>query len=128
MSIINLGSLLATTNRKIDKTVDDNLTTSNPLFYYLKKKGQLKVESGAPVYVEPIMFSDSIASGFYSSRGLIPVNGAEAVDAFTWDPKQAFSVLTITGKEKRENTAPEKIVSLVSARALAAKTQLMNIV
>ena len=66
MASLNLGEIVATTLRKRNPQMADNITNHNALWYTLDQKGHIKDASGGRTLVEPIAYAENASAKWYS--------------------------------------------------------------
>jgi len=124
----NFDTLTSTTLANYRKTMEDNIFTSNPLFYWLKEKGNMKVDnSGGEKIICPLMYgkNDTAASyNGYDVLDVIPQNGMSAAE-YEW--KQYAVGITISGREEFQNSGTGRLINLLEAKIKQAELSLIDL-
>jgi len=82
----NFDSLTATTLKNYRKTLEDNIFGSNALFYWLKRKNNMKTDNrGGGKIVAPLMYGKNSTAKSYSGYGVIDVIPQEGLSAAEYD-------------------------------------------
>jgi hypothetical protein len=123
----NFDTLTATTLMNYRKTLEDNIFTSNPLFYWLKEKGNMKVDnSGGTKIVCPLMYGmNNTAKSYsgYDTIDIIPQDGISAAE-YTW--AQYAVGITISGEEEFKNSGEGRLINLLEAKIKQAELSLID--
>ena len=82
----NFDTLTATTLMNYKKTLTDQIFTSNPLFYWLKEKNQLKIDnSGGSKIVIPIMYGMNDTTKAYNGYDVIDITPQDGISAAEYE-------------------------------------------
>jgi hypothetical protein len=124
----NFDTIAATTLDNYRKTMEDVVFTSNPLFYWLKSKSQMKIDnSGGKRIIVPLMYGTNNTAKSYSGYDVIdivPQDGMTAAE-FTW--AQYAVGITISGKEEFENSGEGRLINLLEQKVKQAELSLVDL-
>ncbi len=82
----NFDTLTATTLKNYRKTMEDTIFTSNPLFFWLKEKGRMKVDNtGGTQIICPLMYGKNSTAKSYSGYDVIDVIPQDGISAAEYD-------------------------------------------
>lgn len=126
MATPNVGELIATTIQKRNREFADNVTNNNAVLFQLAKKGRAEPTDGGERIYEELSFTDNTTANSYDGFEELATGQQQVLDTaeFTW--KQYYVSVVISGKEQRQNSGREKMISLVSSRIDNAKASLKN--
>ena len=126
MASPNLTELVATTLRNRRGATADNVLNHNALLRRLKLKGNTELESGGRTLVEELEYADNSTFKYYSGYELLDIAPSDVFTAAEFDWKQAATVVSMTGKEKRQNNGKEQSIRLLRGRIKNAEKTMMN--
>lgn len=121
--VANVDSLLATTLSSIQKTLADNIFTRYPLLYWLKDKNKIVLSGGASIIV-PLMYAVNSTAKPYNAYEILDTTPQDGLTSAQYVWKQYAVSVTISGREERQNSGKEKIVSLLEAKTKQAEMSL----
>lgn len=122
----NLSEIATSTIDARSGVVADNVTAANPLYTYIKKRGNLKTVDGGDNINEEISFAENGNAGWYSGMDPLPVNGAEVITSAQFQWKQLAAAVVISGLDRMKNKGEAKILDLLDARMEVAENTLAN--
>lgn len=122
----NVGMLVATTLRKRDGQVSDNVSNSNALLTRLKKQGNLKLQDGGRSIIQPLEYAENSTFQRYSGFEVLNVQESDVIDAAEYDPVQAAVNVVITGREERQNRGTAAAIRLANAKIKNAERTMAN--
>jgi len=128
MAFANVSDIIATTIEKRSRKIADNVTKNNALLSRLKQKGRTNTFSGGRLIYEELSFAQNGNAGFYSGYDLLPVTAQDVISAAQFDIKQAACPVVISGLEMLQNSGPEQMIDLLTARMDVAEATMMNLV
>lgn len=123
---INVGELIATTLRKRNKELSDNITNHNALFYKLNEKGRVKPVDGGRDIVEELLYGDNTTVGWYSGYEELDITPVEVIDAATYDWKQLAGTVSINGLDEMKNSGKEQVINLLEGRIEGLQISMRN--
>lgn len=119
---LNTSQLAAITQRLIIPKAVDNIFNSNPLLFRLKQKG-IKYSGGRTI-VQPIVSAKTDATGFYSGFDNLSTTPNDVLTAATYEWRQAYSHVSISGEEELKNAGREAILNLLEAKRQVSELSL----
>jgi hypothetical protein len=124
MAAINVGQLVATTLRRRLPKLYDNVTDNVALYHYLKRKTNMKYDSGRDILV-PLEYAHPNIQWYqgYETLNIAPM---DIVDAATFDWKQAAISVSISGEERLKNSGELGLVRLATAKVKNAEKGFVN--
>lgn len=127
MSSLNLSEIAATTLRKRNKTLADNVTNHNALWRTLDQKGHIKNAAGGRTLVEPLSYAENSTVKFYDGYETFTLGEpGEVIDAAEYDWKQLGGFVAFSGKDKIRNRGKHAAVNLVESRITNLEHSLQN--
>jgi hypothetical protein len=128
MAAANLGDLVATTLRQVNKNIADNVTNDNSFFRRLNEKGNIKKSvSGGREIDESIMYGTNSSVQFYDGYDTFtPPTDQNVVDLATYNWKQLGGFISISGKESMMNRGPEQRFDFVETRTKQLIANMQN--
>jgi hypothetical protein len=121
MSNPNFDDLLTTTVNNHREEFIDNVFGGNPLTYWLKEGGRIKMDQGGSKIVTPLMYAGNTTSGSYA--GWEPLNTApqQGLSAAEYEWKQHAVTISINGYEEFVNSSEPSKINLLEARVQQAE-------
>jgi hypothetical protein len=127
MSALNLGEIVATTLRKRNPQMADNITNHNALWYTLDQKGHIKDASGGRTLVEPIAYAENSSAKWYDGYETFTITEqADQIDAAEYDWKQLGGFAMISGIEQIKNSGKHAALNLIKSRIEVLEMTLQN--
>lgn len=127
MPTLNLGELAATTLRKRNKSLADNITNHNALLSRLEERGNIKDISGGRTLFEPLMYAENSTAKWYDGYETFTVGAPDdTIDGAEFDWKQLGGFVAISGAEGVKNSGKEAAVGLLEARIKVLEATLRN--
>ena len=131
----NFNTLATSTLVKYaDTNLADNIFQSNALFYLLA--GTEKVRSagsqsykeldGGKQIVEPLLYALNSTAGSYDGYDVLDVDPQEGMTNAEFDWKQYSVSVSISGREKRQNTGEAQVFSLIEGKIMQAEMSLIE--
>lgn len=112
----NYDALLTTTLRNYQRTLQDNISTSNVFFYSVKKYGAWEtLESIGERMQMPLMYEIGEADS-YSGYDLLNVTPMEGLTSAFYEWRQASVPISISGIEKKKNSGEARILDLLKIK------------
>lgn len=120
------GDIVSATLRNSKTGVADSISNHNALYSYLKKKGNIRVESGGTVIDCPIMYQGPGQYQRYFGADPLDISFQQSHTHARYEWKQAVVHITSTGRELSINRGRSKIFNLVKSKIKAAMAQAAN--
>lgn len=121
--VANVDSLLATTLSAVQKTLADNIFKRYPYFFYLRDKNKVTKSGGASLIV-PLMYAVNSTAKEYNGYDILDTTPQDGLTAAQYQWKQYSVSITISGREERQNSGKERIVSLLESKTKQAEMSL----
>ena len=124
----NFNTLTATTLKNYKKTMTDNIFTANPLFYWLKQKDRLKIDSsGGEQIIVPLMYGMNTTAKSYSGYDVITITPQDGMSAAEFDWKQYAVGISISGREEFQNSGEGRLINLLEQKIKQAEMTLIDL-
>lgn len=125
---LNYDALLSTTLFNYQKTLQDNISTSNVFFYSIKKYGAWEeTESIGDRMQMPLMYEIGEADS-YSGYDVLNVTPMEGLTSAFYEWRQASVPIAISGIEKKKNAGEARILNLLKIKNQQAEMGLTEFV
>lgn len=121
----NFTSIVATTIKNYRRSMADNITNHQVLWYQLKERGFIQEEDGGTSIVEPLMYGTNTTVKSYRGYEIIDTTPQEGMTAAEYDWKQIAGSVSISGQEEFMNSGKSKMISLLKSKILQLETSLM---
>ncbi len=118
--------MVTTTLRNTSKEVVDNVSANNALLTRMKKRGNIKTESGGYEIQIPLEYSENVTTQRYSGYDALNVAASDVLTSAKFDWQQIAMNVTASGREIRMNSGEEAMIKLVKARTTNAKHTAAN--
>lgn len=112
-STFNYDALVATSLANYRKTLQDEISTSNVVFFELNKRGLWESRSGGLYIAEDLMYALSPMDS-YSGYDVLPLTPTEGITQAQFDWRQVAGPISISGKEEKQNK--QRIISLLDTK------------
>lgn len=122
----NLTELVTVTLRNRRGALADNVTNHNALLRMLNKRGNISKEGGGRTLVEELEYAENSTFKYYDGYETLDLTPQTVFDAAEFNWKQAATVVSISGKEKRMNAGKEQSIRLLNRRMSNAEKTMMN--
>lgn len=119
--------LVTTTDRAWGSTVTDNVSAHNALLSRMKKKGNIKTESGGYEIAEPLEYAENGTYQRYAGYESLDTSASDVLTSVKYDWKQIALHVTASGREIRMNMGTkERMLNLVESRKKVAMKTAAN--
>lgn len=108
--------MVSTTLRRHSRMIADNVSKHNALLTRIKKKGQIKTESGGYSIVYPLDYANNGTYQRYAGFDTLNVNASDVITAAEYPWCQIALHVVASGRELRMNSSKEAMINLVEAR------------
>lgn len=131
----NFNTLATSTLVKYaDKTLVDNIFQSNALFYLLagtedmRKSGGrgYKELDGGKQIVEPLLYASNSTAGSYDGYDVLDTDPQDGMTNAEFDWKQYSVSVSVSGKEKRQNTGETAVLNLIEGKIMQAEMSIIE--
>lgn len=113
----SFDALVSTTLKNYRKTLSDNITGHQALWFQMKSKGFVREDEGGTSIVEPLLTGVNSTVKSYSGYDLIDVTPQEGISAAEFSWKQIAGSVSISGEEEFKNSGSKtRILSLLEAK------------
>lgn len=120
---LQYNDLLSTTLFNYRKTLEDNISKTNAVIWYLRNKvegGYKTVEDIGDRMQVPLMYELGQADS-YSGYDVLDVTPMDGITSAFWDWRQASVPIAISNLEKKKNKGKAKILSLLESKTKQAE-------
>jgi hypothetical protein len=122
---LNYNNLSALTKDKYIPQMVDNIFDSNVLTHRMLRKSK-PAASGNKV-LQPLEYAKADANGFYSGYDVLDTSPTETFTDASYNWKQAYATISISGKEEMLNDGPERVIDLLEAKVKNAEKSLKDL-
>lgn len=131
----NFDTLATTTLVKYASTnLEDNIFQSNALYYLLagteamRKPGSktYKELDGGTKIVEPLLYATNSTAGSYSGYDVLDTDPQDGMTNAEFEWKQYSVSVSISGKEKRQNSGESAVLNLLEGKIMQAEMSLIE--
>lgn len=126
MASPNLTELVTTTLRNRRGRLADNVLNHIPLLKRLNERGNVQMEGGGRTLVEEIEYAENSTFKYYSGYETLNISPSDVFSAAEFNWKQAATVVSVSGLERRQNSGREQSIRLVERRMANADKTMMN--
>lgn len=118
--------LAATTYRKHESEVADNVTKHNALFRRLTSKGKIRREDGGLSIVCPLEYASNSTYQRYSGFDALNINAVDVLTAAEFPWRQVAVNIAASGLELRTNMGESRIINFTKAKIRNAINSFKN--
>ncbi len=122
----NISEIFTASLQNYNAEVHDNISNNIPLFDWLRKKDNMKLEDGGTFIRENIEYAENSSFEWYSGYEVLNTNRSDIITAADFDWKQASVAIMMSGLEELQNQGSERIFSLLDARRKNAYKTMYN--
>lgn len=120
---LTYDQITAITRAKWIPKLVDNIFDSDPMVQRARKKFLKKLSGGTDVRT-PLGYALNGAGGWYSGADTFSTTDSENITAATWDWKQLYEGVSISGRDRMINNGDEAILDFVKSKLeIAEKSQ-----
>ena len=118
--------LAATTFRKHDTEVADNVSKHNALFRRLTQKGKIRIEDGGLSIVCPLEYASNSTYQRYSGFDALNINAVDVLTAAEFMWRQVAVNVAASGLELRTNMGESRIINFTKSKIRNAINSFKN--
>ena len=118
--------LAATTYRKHESEVADNVSKHNALFRRLTAKGRIRTEDGGLSIVTPLEYATNSTYQRYSGFDALNINAVDVLSAAEYPWRQVAVNVAASGLELRTNMGESRIINFTKAKIRNAINSFKN--
>ena len=118
--------LAATTYRKHESEVADNVSKHNALFRRLTEKGKVRREDGGLSIVTPLEYASNSTYQRYSGFDALNINAVDVLTAAEYPWRQVAVNVAASGLELRTNMGDSRIINFTKAKIRNAINSFKN--
>lgn len=113
----SFDALVTTTLKNYRKTLADNITAHEALWFQMKQKGFIREDEGGTSIVEPLLTGTNSTVKSFSGYDIIDTTPQEGISAAEFSWKQIAGSVSISGEEEFKNSGSKtRILSLLEAK------------
>lgn len=109
-------AIVSTTYDAYRFTLIDNIFKSNPAMLEFKARGATRTEDGGVQIVEPLLYGKNNTIKSYEGYDTLDTTPQEGITSALFPWSQVAGSITISRKERRQNSGKHQIINLVSAK------------
>lgn len=117
---LTYDQISAITRAKWIPKMYDNIFDADPIVQRARKKFLKKLSGGTDIRI-PLNYALNGAGGWYSGADTFNTTDTENISASTWDWKQLYENISITGRDRRINNGDEAILDFVKSKVQIAE-------
>ncbi len=118
--------IITTTLKNRTGQLADNVLNNNALLRHLQERGNISLVDGGEKLVKELDFAENGTFKYYSGYDILDISPSDVISAAEYDWKQAAVVVTVSGKQMRQNSGRTRMINLISSRVRNAESTLMN--
>jgi hypothetical protein len=117
----NFDDILSTTLDNHRSEFIDNVFNGNPLTYWLKEGGRIRMDGGGAKITIPLMYAKNSTSASYSGWDPLDTTPQDALSGAEFEWKQHAVTVSINGFEEFKNSGEPALINLLDARVTQAE-------
>lgn len=118
----NFATLATTTLQHFANEIFDAVTTNNPLFFHLKKSGNIKEIAGGRQFTHPVYFKQNDTFAAISKLGTIALNLQDDITRAVYDIKIVAGSIVLSQVEQAMNAGDkEKLIDYLEEKKMSAQ-------
>jgi len=119
-------AIVTTTYDAYRTTLIDNIFKSNPAMMEFKRAGGTRTEDGGVQIIEPLMYGKNSTIRSYEGYEVIDTTPQEGLTSAIFPWAQVAGSITLSRKERRQNSGKHQIINLVSAKIKQAEMSMQE--
>lgn len=120
-------ALLTTTLRAMQPRLHDNITRKNKLIAYLRLKGRWRRQDGGERVKIALMHALNTTADIYSGFGTLDTTPQDGITSAFYEWAQMAVAITISRKEKRQNSGQSAAISLLRSKEMQARSSISEL-
>lgn len=117
---LTYDQISAITRAKWIPKLQDNVFDADPIVQRARKKFLKKISGGTDIRT-PLNYATNGAGGWYSGADTFNTTDTDNITAATWDWKQLYENVSITGRDRMINNGDEAILDFVKSKIMIAE-------
>jgi len=113
---INYEALYATTMQAYRPTMEDNIFTANPLFYWLTQKGHKRTQDGGTNLLVPVMYGKNSTVRSYTGYDVLDTSPQDGMTVAIYPWRQIAGSTSVSRREERQNSGKSRAIALLEAK------------
>ena len=126
MASPNISELATTTIESRRRRLADNMSDNTALLSRLKQRGKVRTVSGGRVIYEELDYAENQTYKRFSGYEVLNIQPSDVFSAAEYDFKQAAVAITISEREKLQNSGRERMIDLLENRIRNAERTMVN--
>ena len=114
-------ALLSTTLRNYSRKLRDNIFNSFPYLKWLRSKDRVQHEDGGYQIVEHLMYGKNTTFASKTAYGTLDTTPQEGITVAIYDWKEIGGTISISRKERRQNSGKHQLLNLLKAKTTQAE-------
>ena len=126
MASPNISELATTTIESRRRKLADNVSDNTALLSRLRKKGKIRTVSGGRTIYEELEYDENSSYKRFTGYEVLNIQPSDVMTAAEFDFKQAAVAITISERERLQNSGRERMISLLERRIGNAEKTFVN--
>lgn len=122
----NVSDIVASTIEARSKEIADNVTKNNAILMRLEQKGKIRNCDGGRLIYEELSFAENGNGTWFNGYDVLPVGPQDVVSAAEFNWKQYAVAVSMSGRERIQNSGRAKMFDLLEARLGVAEATMKN--
>lgn len=122
----DFDEIITTTLKDRTGKLADNVTNNNALLRHVNQRGNTSLVDGGETLVKELDFAENSTFKFYSGYEVLNIQPSDVLSAAEYDWKQAAVVVTMSGRQMRQNSGRNRVINLIGGRIKNAESTMMN--
>jgi hypothetical protein len=124
----NFSTLIATTLQNYSNTLMDNVVTNTTLARFLRRAGNIKIESGGRKFIHQILYSKNSSFAARASLDTISIPNTDSVTASEWEIKVLSGSIFLPELDIAMNAGSrEKLIDYAKAKRMEAEISMSEL-
>jgi hypothetical protein len=117
----NFDALLTTTTQARQRILVDNIHDSTPTLMFYNMRGRKRMQDGGESILTPLLYAKSDSFQDFTGYQTIDVDPQEGITGAQWTWKESAVTVTISRRERRQNSGEHAVVSLLDSKMQQAE-------
>jgi len=121
--------LISTTlDNYVSANLEDQIFTSNPLFYWMNKRGDgvKELQDGGNNIIVPLLYGKNNTVAAYSGYDILDTTPQSGIGNATYAWKQTAASITIDRYSERKNSGKHQLINLLKSKIKQAEMSMME--